>query len=65
MKLYSFGSIFIIFIHIILSVLFFGKVKDLTSLIEVPIYILWKLAKIPLIVKQSNKNAQWIRTKRD
>ncbi len=64
-KIYGLYSVAIIFIHIICSVLFFGKVSDLVILFKVPMYILWKIIKLPLILKQSKKDAQWVRTKRE
>lgn len=64
-KIYALYSIGITFVHIIFSVLFFGKLSDLLILFKVPMYIIWKIIKLPLILKQSKKDAQWVRTKRD
>jgi len=64
-KIYSLFSILITSIHIILSVIYFGKFSDLVVLFKVPKYVIWKIVKLPLIIKQSRKNAQWVRTKRD
>ncbi|TDT72447.1 cellulose synthase/poly-beta-1,6-N-acetylglucosamine synthase-like glycosyltransferase [Hypnocyclicus thermotrophus] len=63
-KIYSLINIFIISFHIVLSVLYFGKLKDLLIIFEVPKYIFWKIINLPLILSHSKKNTEWIRTDR-
>jgi hypothetical protein len=40
-------------------------VKDLTALAVAPLYLAWKAAITPLVVRQSRSRASWARTKRE
>lgn len=62
---YGFAGLTIIFLQIVAAILLYGGKKDFLALLQVPGYLLWKLAKLPRILVASRKGAQWVRTKRD
>jgi hypothetical protein len=40
-------------------------VRDVFSLAAAPLYLLWKAAITPLVVRQSRRRAEWARTRRE
>ncbi len=42
-----------------------GTFKDLVALISVPFYIVWKLTRLPRLLKTAHKEATWVRTERE
>lgn len=42
-----------------------GGIKDLMALATAPLYIIWKLTLLPLMMKTATKNATWVRTERE
>ena len=38
--------------------------RDLKALASAPLYILWKLAKLPMTLAASARSAEWVRTER-
>lgn len=63
--MFSVYGILLIGVYVIIAVKKFGDRIDFTSLIGVPSYIFWKIIKLPLTFKNSKKNTNWKRTKRD
>ena len=63
--IFSVYGILLIGVYVIIAVKKFGDKTDLISLIGVPSYIFWKVIKLPLTFKNSKKNTNWKRTKRD
>ena len=63
--LYGMGGLALIFAQMIVSVALYGKSEDFLALSEIPAYLFWKIVKLPSILRNSKKNAAWVRTKRD
>jgi hypothetical protein len=40
-------------------------VRDLASLAAAPLYLVWKVAITPIVLRQSRSRAEWARTKRE
>lgn len=55
----------LIIVEIIAAIALFGRREDWKSLLEVPSYIIWKIAMLPRILLGSRKGGKWVRTKRD
>lgn len=64
-KIYSIYGVTIIFLHIVLSIFFYGNLKDLKAFLFFPGYLIWKICLIPTIIRNSKKNATWVRTGRE
>ncbi|MEI6856125.1 hypothetical protein [Psychrilyobacter sp.] len=63
--IFSVYGLLLIGVYVIVAVKKFGDRTDFISLIGVPSYVFWKIIKLPLIFKNSKKNTNWKRTKRD
>lgn len=63
--MFSVYGFLLIGVYVIVAVKKFGDRSDFISLIGVPSYVFWKIIKLPLIFKNSKKNTNWKRTKRD
>jgi cellulose synthase/poly-beta-1,6-N-acetylglucosamine synthase-like glycosyltransferase len=56
----------IVLIHILVALwVGGGTLKDVAILASVPFYILWKLTRLPLVIKTARKVASWVRTQRE
>jgi len=56
----------IAFIYVLQSALLGAEpARDLAALAAAPLYLLWKAAITPLVVRQSRSRASWARTKRE
>ncbi len=62
---YALAGLAVIFLQILAAVALYGEKRDFLAFLQVPGYILWKLYKLPLILKSSRKGARWVRTKRE
>lgn len=63
-RIYASLAIGIVAFHVISAIVTAGSRQDLKALLIAPFYILWKIARLPLILKTSGKNATWVRTPR-
>jgi hypothetical protein len=50
--------------HIISAIVMAGTRHDAVALLSAPFYIIWKMFKLPFILKTAQKDARWIRTPR-
>ena len=39
--------------------------RDLAALAAAPLYLVWKVAITPMVLRQSRSRAEWARTKRE
>jgi len=62
---FGISGLAIILAQMIASVVLYGERKDFLAFFEIPAYLFWKIARLPAILRNSRKNAEWIRTKRD
>ncbi len=63
-RIYACIAICIAGFHVISAIVTAGSREDFKALLIAPLYILWKIAKLPLILKTTGKNATWVRTPR-
>jgi cellulose synthase/poly-beta-1,6-N-acetylglucosamine synthase-like glycosyltransferase len=65
-QIYAGIALGIVLIHILAALWVGGGTrKDLAILASVPFYILWKLTRLPLVIKTARKEASWVRTQRE
>jgi cellulose synthase/poly-beta-1,6-N-acetylglucosamine synthase-like glycosyltransferase len=65
-QIYAGIALGIVLIHILAALwVGGGTLKDLVILASVPFYILWKLTRLPGVIRTARKNASWIRTERE
>jgi hypothetical protein len=64
-RYYAAAAISIVAMHIFASVVVGGGgFKDVFALASVPLYLAWKAALIPRLLKSARSDAEWVRTGR-
>ena len=63
-RIYACFAICVVGFHVISAIITAGSRQDFKALLVAPFYILWKIARLPLILKTTGKNATWVRTPR-
>ncbi len=63
-RLYSYCALCVVVFHVFSTIITSGSRQDFKAMMVAPIYIIWKIAKLPLILKTTGKNATWVRTPR-
>jgi cellulose synthase/poly-beta-1,6-N-acetylglucosamine synthase-like glycosyltransferase len=63
-RIYAAFGLFLLAFHAFTAVRLSGRWQDLTVLIRIPIYVVYKLGTLPKVLAKSRKNAAWIRTDR-
>lgn len=65
-QIYAGVALGMVLIHILAALWVGGGTrKDLAILASVPFYILWKLTRLPQVIKTARKEASWVRTQRE
>lgn len=64
-RIYGIAGLFLILAQMLAAVFLYGTRRDLLAFLEIPGYLLWKIVKLPAILRTSRRNSSWIRTKRD
>ena len=65
-QIYAGIALGIVLIHILAALwVGGGSLKDIAVLASVPFYILWKLTRLPQVIKTARKEASWVRTQRE
>lgn len=61
------GSCAAIAVLYVLGTILLGEepARDLAALFAVPLHLVWKTAILPLVLRQSRKQAEWVRTRRE
>jgi cellulose synthase/poly-beta-1,6-N-acetylglucosamine synthase-like glycosyltransferase len=64
-RIYALCAIVLVAVHVGAAVVIGGGGrKDFAALLRAPLYVLWKLAAVPGIVRSASRNAEWVRTER-
>lgn len=61
---YAFWALGVVCFHVATAIIIAGNRKDIIALMVVPFYIIWKIIRLPIILKAAGKNTRWARTPR-
>jgi cellulose synthase/poly-beta-1,6-N-acetylglucosamine synthase-like glycosyltransferase len=61
---YAFVALGVVAFHVVSAIAIAGTRRDVMALLAAPPYIVWKLIKLPFILKTARKDARWVRTPR-
>jgi cellulose synthase/poly-beta-1,6-N-acetylglucosamine synthase-like glycosyltransferase len=61
---YACMALAVVGFHVISAIATAGGRRDAIALLAAPVYMLWKIIRLPFIFSASRKNAKWIRTPR-
>jgi cellulose synthase/poly-beta-1,6-N-acetylglucosamine synthase-like glycosyltransferase len=65
LRLYAGTALSLVFLHLLAGVwVGNGSYKDVAVLAFAPVYVLWKLTLIPVLLRSTKKATEWIRTER-
>ena len=65
-QLYALLALALLACHVLIAIFINGGgAKEIRALLSVPLYILWKLALIPKLLRNIRQNSQWERTGRE
>ena len=64
-QFYALGGLGVLALHVLVALrVGGGRWRDLGILATVPLYMAWKIAILPILLKTSGRDATWIRTQR-
>lgn len=61
---YACAALGVVAFHVMSAIATAGTRKDAIALLAAPPYIIWKIIRLPFILKASRKHARWVRTPR-
>jgi cellulose synthase/poly-beta-1,6-N-acetylglucosamine synthase-like glycosyltransferase len=65
-RLYAVGSLLLVVDHLLAAVVVGGgSWRDAGALLTAPLYVIWKLRMLPVLLRNAGQGAAWVRTERN